>query len=602
MAKKVASVKQTGGRGLFFENKVAAYFLSCILRDKTPLDPQIGTITRIDFQTRVDGWFLDDILLTLNLNGKTCFCAFSVKSNQQFSLNSAPKEFVSTLWEQFLHEGTDKFDQEHDLLGLVTTHLEPALSEKLNSLLRKARTQDSADLSTRIEVPNYASEIERNLFNSFTCPEELASKHGITKANIGKLLRHVKFLEFDFGHEISTSKREAIENCRDTLISNSLDEALSLWETLQGIADDYRINGGHLDLVKLAEKLRFRYRLKNYPVYDADWKSLIAHTESTLLGIPFKIGNKVIIDREDEIERIEEAFSLSKAIVFLASSGSGKTVIAKFLAETKLGYNEKVIWINASNLNNEDISAFEMKLKLNYSLKELLLSVTDQNVYIIVDGIDQIFSDYAFQNLCLIFDQIELGNKESPYKILITCKPEDWNRIQAKIAHSFPFNEFGSIINLTEISNQSLNSVFETFPQLNRLKFKPHLRTLLFKPKILDILATQLSVGRNIDTSKWVGESDLIEWFWESEIRKQPKATIRDRFVQLLGEKQADNLESGIPIIEFSSSDLNPVDSLEKEQILEVKEERLYFYHDIYGDWARQKILISKERQLSEYI
>lgn len=601
MAKKVASVKQTGGGGFSFENKVTAYFLSCMLRDKSPLDPELGTITRIDFQVRVDGWFLDDILLTLNLNEQTHLCAFSVKSNQQFLSNSAPIEFVSIVWEQFLHEGTQKFDRENDFLGLITIPLNQTLSENLNSLMQKARMQDSAGLPTKLQELGYVNDLERDLFKSFACPEKFASTHGVTEAQIGELLKHIKFLEFDFERDNSIYKIKAIENCRDALTSTSLDEALFLWETLQVIADENRIKGGYFDLAKLVKRLKFRYRLKNYPDYDTDWKSLIAHTQSNLLSIPHKIGNKVIIDRGEEIRQIEEAFSSNVAIAVMAPSGYGKTVTAKFFGEKKLDCNEKAIWINAINFNCEGISTFKTKLHLKHSFEEILISITDNHVYLIIDGIDQIFSDYAFQNLCLILNQIGLNNKESPYKLLITCKPEDWDRVQTKLAHfNVPVIEW-NVINL-EISDQKLNTVFETFPELKRLKFKPHLRTLLFKPKILDILATKLSIGRKIDTSKWVGESDLIEWFWESEIKKPQKAMIRERFIQLVGEKQADNLEFGIPITEFSVSDLEPENDLEKDQILKEKEGRIYFYHEIYGDWARQKILISNERRLSEYL
>ena len=103
MVKHVAPPKLIGGGGFVFEDKVAAYFLSCLLSGCPPLDPMLGIISRIDFQTRVDGWFLDDILLTLTSNGETRCCAFSVKSNQQFTNKAAPSEFVALAWEQFLH-------------------------------------------------------------------------------------------------------------------------------------------------------------------------------------------------------------------------------------------------------------------------------------------------------------------------------------------------------------------------------------------------------------------------------------------------------------------------------------------------------------------
>ena len=65
MAKKVATPKQTSGGGFTFENKVAAYYAVQMLLAYEAFDAEKGKIVRVDFQTRVKGWYLDDILLKL---------------------------------------------------------------------------------------------------------------------------------------------------------------------------------------------------------------------------------------------------------------------------------------------------------------------------------------------------------------------------------------------------------------------------------------------------------------------------------------------------------------------------------------------------------
>lgn len=91
MAREVKPTKVTGGGGFEFEDKVTAFLMSYLLAQRTPLDPCFGIIRRIDFQTRADGWLLDDLLLTLQDNVR---CAFSIKSNPQFSKTAAPPDFV----------------------------------------------------------------------------------------------------------------------------------------------------------------------------------------------------------------------------------------------------------------------------------------------------------------------------------------------------------------------------------------------------------------------------------------------------------------------------------------------------------------------------
>ena len=55
MVKQIAPPKVTGGGGFVFEDKVAAYVLAYLLSGQPPLDPSLELLSRVDFQTRVDG-------------------------------------------------------------------------------------------------------------------------------------------------------------------------------------------------------------------------------------------------------------------------------------------------------------------------------------------------------------------------------------------------------------------------------------------------------------------------------------------------------------------------------------------------------------------
>jgi hypothetical protein len=203
MPKDVAAPKNTGGGGFVFEDQVVAYFLACLLTDQPPLDPALGTIVRVDFQARVDGWFLDDVVATLAVPTMTRRCALSIKSNRQFSKDAAPADFVCAAWEQYLHEGADPFDRSADLLGLITTPLPEELSDPLDELLLWARAQDPAGLPARLAEPGFASEPKRRLFASFACPSDLAGKHSVTETETGKLLARLVFPSFDFERDPS---------------------------------------------------------------------------------------------------------------------------------------------------------------------------------------------------------------------------------------------------------------------------------------------------------------------------------------------------------------------------------------------------------------
>jgi hypothetical protein len=64
VASNVAPPKNTGGGGFVFEDDVCAWLLASMLVGEPVFDLDCGALVRLDFQTRPDGWFLDDVLIT----------------------------------------------------------------------------------------------------------------------------------------------------------------------------------------------------------------------------------------------------------------------------------------------------------------------------------------------------------------------------------------------------------------------------------------------------------------------------------------------------------------------------------------------------------
>ena len=120
MATNVASFKQTSGERFDFENKVAAFFLLHMLSGINPFPKISGTISNVAVQKRVDGWLLDDIILTVANDSTSHFVAFSVKSNNQLAGCAFPPEFCLTAWKQLLSSRTQAFTYGKDWLGLIT--------------------------------------------------------------------------------------------------------------------------------------------------------------------------------------------------------------------------------------------------------------------------------------------------------------------------------------------------------------------------------------------------------------------------------------------------------------------------------------------------
>lgn len=600
MAKKVASPKITGGGGFVFEDTVAAYYLSCLLVARPPLDPALGTIIRVDFQARVDGWFLDDVLLTLSAGPGERQCALSVKSNQQFTKDAPPREFVELAWEQFLHHGTARFDRERDLLGLVVAPLPAELSAQLSELLRWARDQDPRTLPGRLAEPGFASDPKRALFANFACPPTLAAEYGVTEERTGELLARIRVIECDFDRDQSSWLATAHQNCRDAVRDGAAGAPLALWERLLALASEYRPAAGYLDLPRLLDLLRERFRLADHPDHRTDWQRLLADTRDTLAAFPDTVGGRVTLPRVTERAALDTALAEDRAVALLGPSGEGKTVLAKRWVEATLA-GGKVIWLDARSGDLHDLPALPSRLGLQASFRELLAAVPDERATLVVDGLDRVFEDAAFRHLAALLRHLRWESAASPWCLLITCQPEEWERVQLALLRANVSLPSWRVLDVRDLDPTELDAVWDAFPALRRLTLQPHLRPLLLKPKILDLLATRLAVGGTVDTSRWVGESDLVAWFWESEVRRPP-ATTRARLLMRLGEAQADTLQARTPVDAFGDLDLTALDELQSERLCEVREERVSFGHDLYGDWARQRALLAHQDALRAYV
>src|SRR5271168_2666852 len=77
-----SSTAATGGKGYTFADKVAAGFLVQMLARAFPLEPKLGFIAELHFETKESGRSLDDLQLVLRNSGSDWRWSVSVKSNR----------------------------------------------------------------------------------------------------------------------------------------------------------------------------------------------------------------------------------------------------------------------------------------------------------------------------------------------------------------------------------------------------------------------------------------------------------------------------------------------------------------------------------------
>ena len=600
MEPNIASPKATGGGGFVFEDMVAAHFMCYLLRHRIPFEPEIGSIERIDFQVRVDGWFLDDLLLTMNSGQVKRRVAISAKSGDYITTGGFSREFVNLVWRQYF--SSSPFDRDHDLLVLVTAPGSFKLKQAVSKLLKLARKQDPHLLSERIYKKRFVSKIERSLFSSFSCPEDLIRDRQTGAQDIGAVLRSVRVLFFDYELDPSEQLQSDIQICSETLSNGSIKQAHGLWLRMCSIASKFRPYAGFFDLPRLLGFLRNSFQLKEYPVYEADWEKLFSETQRTLISIPDTIGGRVKLDRELEENNLEQEIEQHRVCAMVGPSGCGKSVIVKRWAGRKKSHHSLVFW-DANRLKPEQFSIESIgTIRFNYSLDQIIPATTSELAYFVVDGLDHLSEDGEFANLVEVSTWLRLEDANSPWKLILTCQLEEWDRVQRELVRFGGSVLRPSLLNVDHPDIKQLDAVWNAFPSLQQLSSEKHLHHVLLKPKILDLFAGYIAAGTVPDTRKWVGESDLIAWFWETAVNRGANGPARSFLLQRLGENQADTMLYQTGIYEFTSDDLITFETLRKDRICKIEEEKIAFDHDLFGDWSRQRFLLTHSHQLSEFL
>jgi len=602
LASKVAPPKNTGGGGFVFENDVCSWLLAAMLVGEPVFGVDSGPPVRLDFQTRPDGWFLDDVLVTTVIGTTHHRFALSVKSNAQFTARSAPSEFVSEAWEQWLHIGSTVFDAALDFMGLVTAPLSGAANDSVTGLAEKARVNDPSLFHLRVATSNWDSEDERALVASFTCPASLGQT--TTDVDTARLLQRLRFIQRDFGAVASESQNCALELCRRAVRSQSAADAQNLWSILHDIACELRPLAGSLTLFELVDRLRARIALAEYPDHSGDWATLDARSAREADLIRASIADRVHLPRGEQVAGVIQAIAGNVQVALLGVSGVGKSALAKAVFEQRVSRGERTLWVDAPSLDRAaDFGSFEASLQLRNQLAELLARETSREPVVILDGLDRLYADHSFRTVASFLRTTDGGPQGNRWRIIALCQSQEWPRVYEGLQRAGAPSARWRIHEVDALQPADLQLVRDAVPALARLLLQPHLGSLLTNLKLLDLVVRRLNSGTEIDASAWVGESSVAEWFWSAEIEHGADRLARGKFARGLAQAQADQLTASVSVDALDPSSLTAAESLRADQLLvQVPGDRLAFAHDLYGDWARLRLLLNHRDDLASFL
>ena len=573
--------KSTGGGGFDFEDKVGAYFLSFLLVGKELFPSlQLGRLTTIKFQRKVEGWELDDIILEFESDSIKKNLAFSVKSNPYITANKFPADFVELIWKQFCKTEKNPFISKHDYLGLITSGASTAAISSYRKLRNFASKHKGSDLGIHIRKPEFTSQQVRNLFKSFSKPSVVDCNQSIQPTEIIERLIH---LDIDLDYPTSLHLREAYDNLTLALINGNAEE---LWIKCQHMTKTSRSVSGEINFSLLIEELlKSSFKIKGHYQLDSDLKKLQDLREIEVEKIKSTIGKNFSVKRTTDLAK---QFRRDQINAFIGESGVGKSVLLKQWVDKS---EKHIIWLPYSIFKARTLTEINALLGIQNDLFDILQYGPSEQI-LVIDAVDRLTST---EERGLLKSFLVKFQKTSVCRHLCVISSQDqiWQTLVGNLStQEVLFN----VIPVPMFKEDELESVARKFPKIaGILKTDPE-KEILKNPKYLDIVV-QMIEKSSLNENRSISKPLLIQGFWD--MLSDGGANQKQLFLTRLAVDQADKNDF---LSQINNSESQLVDSLVKEGILKVQDGCIRFSHDLYGDWVRQRFLLSQRAKTIQKI
>jgi hypothetical protein len=365
---KKAAVQLTAGMGFRNENSIAARFLLDLLAGTNTLGPDFGRVSRVHWQGRDLGWLADDLVVACSLSGGDRSAGISIKSAQQVTSGGFSANFVGIAWAQWFGVDTERALQSRDdALVLMTGSLPHDVADAWSNMLGDAlRTTPDRMVARLTEAEagegSQSSAIQRALFESLHCPDQLKGAGDASHEATVRLLCHIRLLSYDFEATPSHDHSRALQSCQEILRSGNADDAARLWSRLLEIADAKRA-GGSIDLAGLLAELRDQFDFRDYPDYRRDWETLDRSSRNAMADVRTQVADLPPLARDTERSEIQEILDRDRACLLVGESGSGKSALAKQIAGTRYG---RCVWFADAALDYDTEAAFERGINITH--------------------------------------------------------------------------------------------------------------------------------------------------------------------------------------------------------------------------------------------
>jgi len=592
LAKKVAPIKSTSGRGFAVEDRVAAVGAAAMLLGRSPFPVFPGRLIRMSFQVRPDGWHFEDILFTFEREVGSYQAGTSVRSKREISSRSISADVKDALGAQFLY--AEPFRRGTDRLALVSATHEPKVTEAIRAL-SEAAVGDASALPRRIEEPGTFNETAQALYRDL---DAHFKTHGVP-VDAAAAFASFDLLELDMADFERSEPEPGRQLCAELLHDPSEANVSGLWEALVTECQKQKHQRGYLDLDRVLKVVRPRFRLKAYPHDIPDWEIIDRETRGQLERIPDRTAG-VLVPRAAAKEPIARAVAAHPVTTVVGPSGCGKSSLLKQWLPGS-GYAVQV-WTKVSAWPRPEAGNLAHALGLDGLELELpgLFQRVAGSGLLVIDAVEHCVDEARLSVLAQVIGLARPKDPDTPWHVVLLVRAEDWGRVRESLARKsggLPVH----VEPLADFTAEDVTLVARAVPGLASLARQPRLESVLRKAKILSLVADHLQAGGTVDPKDLAGESHLALWWWLARVRTGPKQALRARAMETLVAQQAEFMQHAVPEAKFEPALLEAFEELVKDGVCVRRGEALAVQHDLYADWTRLQLLIREGEKWLDY-
>jgi hypothetical protein len=576
MTKKKTATKATGGGGYTFADKVAAGFLARMLKRKFPLEPDLGVITELHFETRDVGHVLDDLWLRLKRGASETRCSISVKSNRQLTKSGFNNEFVQDAWAEWRGENGLTFDPANDILALVVGVIDEPTLHEWQELQKQGSSTTPDRLTARLRNEGQSSAPQRAIFGGL---RKLPGGDA-DEAETARLISRLRVLRFSEAQE-----GDYVNLCAEIVSDGRIEQGAKLWGRLVQLASENRATGGFFDLQKLIRILRPDFELRDYPDFRSDWGKVESITAENVKFIRKVLGGGVQLARQDEKARLKSEVAAHNVVVVAGESGSGKSALISQLVDD--GTFKQVFWLTAGQLSKTSQAELATAFGLDHSIPTMIGHSGAHGCALMVDGFEKFEGETRrrpIEMVRAIADEGFVG-----WKVIVTCQPQAVESVLDALTEAGATD-----VQRIDFEKPTLQEVFNavgTLPGMGPLLLRAEVQPMLRNLMVLDWVL-RADVAQHFSPSRpWIGATEIIEAIWDRWIGSGSMSLARDSLLRTLGQREGEKLAGAVHVDNISSGELPLLGEFRQEGLVRIEPPSVQFAHDLMGDWARYRII-----------